>query len=79
MMNNYMLELVTPVADLIGYLEKAEFNLVNIPVQFLTLQVHFDNMQAKCYIHNKFIDVAVYIVSKQYNTVLPTPSGPKYL
>ena len=66
MMNDYMLELETPVADLIGYLEKAETNLVNIAVQFLTLQVHFDNMEAKCYIHNKFIDVAVGIVSKWY-------------
>ena len=36
-MNDYMLELVTPVADLIGYLEKAETNLANIVVQFLTL------------------------------------------
>ena len=57
-----MLELVTPVADLIGYLEKDETNLANIVVQFLTLQVHFDIMEAKCYIHNKFIDVAVGIV-----------------
>ena len=67
MMNNYMLELVTPAADLIGYLEKAETNLANIAVHFLTLQVHFDNMEAKCYIHNKFIDIAVGIVSKQYD------------
>ena len=66
MMNDYMLELVTPVADLIVYLEKAETNLADIAVQFLTLQVHFDNMEAKCYICNKFIDVAVGIVSKQY-------------
>ena len=66
MMNDYMLELVTPVADLIGHLEKAEANLANIAVQFLTLQVHFDNMEAKCYIHNKFIDVVVGIVSKWY-------------
>ena len=57
MMNDYMLELVTPVADLIGYWEKAEAILANIAVQFLTLQVHFDNMEAKCYICNKFIDV----------------------
>ena len=64
MMNGYMLELVTPVADLIGYLEKAETNLANIVVQFLTLQVHFDNMASKCFICNKFIDVAVGIVSK---------------
>ena len=35
MMNDYMLELVTPVADLIGYLEMAETNLANIVVQFL--------------------------------------------
>ena len=63
MMNDYMLELVTPVADLIGYLGKAETYLANIFVQFLTLQVHFDNMEAKCYICNKFIDVAVGIVS----------------
>ena len=55
MMNDNMLELVTPVADLIGYLEKAETNLADIVVQFLTLQVHFDIMEAKCYIHNKFI------------------------
>ena len=66
MMNDNMLELVTPVADLIGYLEKAETYLANIVVQFLTLQVHFDNMEAKCYIHNKFIDVALGIVSKWY-------------
>ena len=66
MMNDYMLELVSLVADLIGYLEKAETNLANIVVQFLTLQVHFDNMDPKCYIHNKFIDVAVGIVSKWY-------------
>ena len=66
MMNDHMLELVTPVADLIGYLEKAETNLANIVVQFLTLQVHFDNLEAKCNIHNKFIDVAVGIVSKCY-------------
>ena len=45
MMNDNMLELVTPVADLIGYLEKAETNLADIVVQFLTLQVHFDNME----------------------------------
>ena len=63
MMNDYMLELVTMVADLIGYLEKAE---TNIAVQFLTLQVQFGNMEAKCYICNKFIDVAVGIVSKWY-------------
>ena len=37
MMNDYMLELVTLVADLIGYLEKAETNLADIAVQFLTL------------------------------------------
>ena len=67
MMNNYMLELVTLVADLIGYLEKAETNLANIAVHFLTLQVHFDNMEAKCYICNKFIDIAVGLVSKWYN------------
>ena len=66
MMNDNMLELVTPVANLIGYLEKAETNLANTVVQFLTLQVHFDIMEAKCYICNKFIDVAVGIVSKQY-------------
>ena len=66
MMNDYMLELVTLVADLTGYLEKAETNLADIVVQFLPLQVHFDNMEAKCYIHNKFIDVAVGIVSKHY-------------
>ena len=67
MMNDYMLELVRLVADLIGYLEKAETNLANIARQFLTLQVHFDNMEAKCYICNEFIDVAVGIVSnKQY-------------
>ena len=66
MMNDYMLELVALVADLIGYLEKAETNLANIVVQFLTLPVHFDNMEAKCYIHNKFIDVAVGIVPKSY-------------
>ena len=66
MMNDYKLELVTMVADLIGYLEKAETNLANIAVQFLTLQVHFGNMEAKCYICNKFIDVAVGIVSKWY-------------
>ena len=66
MMNDFMLELVTLVADLIGYLEKAKSNLANIAVQLLTLQVHFDNMEAKCYIHNKFIDVAVGIVSKWY-------------
>ena len=66
MMNDNMVELVTPVADLIGYLEKAETNLANIVVQFLTLQVHFDIMEEKCYIHNKFIGVAVGIVSKQY-------------
>ena len=65
-MNNNMLELVTPIADLIGYLEKAETNLANIAVHFFTLQVHFDNMEAKCYICNKFIDVAVGIVSKWY-------------
>ena len=47
MMNDYMLEFVTQVADLIGYLEKAETNLANIAVKFLTLQVHFDNMKAK--------------------------------
>ena len=41
-MNDYMLELVTPVADLIVYLEKAETNLSNIAIQFLTLQVYFD-------------------------------------
>ena len=46
MMNDYMVELVTPVADLIGYLEKEETNLANIAVHFLTLQVHFDNMEA---------------------------------
>ena len=63
-MNDYMLELVTRVADLIGYLEKAETNLADLVVQFLTLQVHFDNMEAKCYICNKFIDVAVGSVSK---------------
>ena len=40
MMNDNMLELVTLVADLIGYLEKAETNLANIVVQFPTLQVH---------------------------------------
>ena len=67
MMNGYMLELVALVADLIGYLEKAETNLANITVQFLTLQVHFDNMEAKHYICNKFIDIAVGIVSKWYN------------
>ena len=72
MMNDNMLELVTPVADLIGYLEKAETNLANIVVQFLTLQVHFDIMEAKVYIHNKFIDIAVGIVSKWYKTVLLT-------
>ena len=66
MMNYYMLELVTLVADLIGYLEKAETNLADIAVQFLTLQVHFDNMESKCYICNKFIVIAVGIVSKQY-------------
>ena len=66
MMNNYMLELVTLVADLIGCLEKVETNLAAIAVQFLTLQILFDNMEAKCYIHNKFIDVAVAIVSKWY-------------
>ena len=66
MMNDYMFELVTPVADLIRYLENTETNLADIAVQFLTLQVHFDNMEAKCYIHNKFIDVAVSIVSKWY-------------
>ena len=66
MMNDYMLELVTPGADLIRYLEKAKTSLADIAVQFLTLQVHFDNMEAKCYIHNKFIDVAVGIVSKWY-------------
>ena len=64
MMSDYMLELVTLVADLIGYSEKAETNLASIVVQFLTLQIHFDNMEAKCYICNKFIDVAVGIVSK---------------
>ena len=52
--------------DLIGYLEKAETNPADITVQFLTLQVHFDNMEAKCYICNKFIDVAVGIISKWY-------------
>ena len=67
MMNDYMLELVTLVADLIGYLEKAETNLANIAVQFLTLQVHSDNMEANHYICNKFIDIAVGIVSKWYN------------
>ena len=67
MMNDYMLELVTPVADLIGYLEKAETNLADFAVQFLTLQVHFDNMEAKCYIHNKFFDITGGIVSKWYN------------
>ena len=66
MMIDNMLELVTLVADLIGYLEKAEINLTDIVVQFLTLQVHFDSMEEKCYICNKFIDVAVGIVSKQY-------------
>ena len=66
MMNDYMHGLVTPVADLIWYLEKAETSLANIAVQFLSLQVHFDNMEAKCYIHNKFTDVAVGIVSKWY-------------
>ena len=66
MMNDNMLELVTPVADLIGYLEMAETNLANIAVQFLTLQVHFDIMEAKCFICNKFIDVAVGFVSKWY-------------
>ena len=45
MMNDNMLELVTLVADLIGYLENAETNLGNIVVQFLTLQVHLDNME----------------------------------
>ena len=66
MMNDYTFELVTPVADLIRYLENTESNLADIAVQFLTLQVHFDNMEAKCYIPNKFIDVAVSIVSKWY-------------
>ena len=66
MMNDYMLESVAPVADLIGYLEKAGTNLANIAVQFLTLQVDSDNMEAEFYIHNKFIDVAVGIVSKWY-------------
>ena len=66
MMNDNMLELVTPVADLIGYLEKAETNLANIVVQFPTLQVHFNIMEEKCYICNKFIDVAVGVVSKWY-------------
>ena len=47
-------------------LEKAETNLANIVVQFLTIQVHFDIMEAKCYICNKFINVAVGIVSKWY-------------
>ena len=50
MINDYMLELATPVPDLMGYLEKAEANLADIAVQFLTLQVHFDNMEAKHYI-----------------------------
>ena len=36
MMNDNMLELVTLVADLVQYLEKAETNLANIVVQFLT-------------------------------------------
>ena len=66
MMNDNMLELVAPVADLIGCLEKAETNLANIVVPFLTLQVHFDIMEEKCYICNKFIDVVVGIVSKWY-------------
>ena len=66
MMNDNILQGVTPAADLIGYLEKAETYLANIVVQFLTLQAHFDLMEAKCYICNKFIDVAVGIVSKQY-------------
>ena len=66
MMNDYMLELVTPVADLIGYLEKSETKLANIAVQFLTLEVHFDIIEAKYCICNKFIDVAVGIVSKWY-------------
>ena len=44
MMNDNMLELVTLVADLIGYLEKAETNLADIVVQFHTLQVHFDTI-----------------------------------
>ena len=66
MMNDNMLELVTLVADLIGHIENAETNLADIVVQFLTLPVHFDNMEAKCYICNKFIDVAVGIVSKWY-------------
>ena len=73
MMNNFMLELVTLVADLIGYLEKTETNLANIAIQFLTLQVHFDNIEAKCYICNKFIDVAVGIVSEQYRQYFLDP------
>ena len=66
MMNDNMLELETRVADLIGYLEKSGTNHANIVFQFLTLQVHFDIMEAKCYICNKFIDVDVGIVSKWY-------------
>ena len=64
MMNYNMLEFIASVTDLIWYLQKAETNLANIVVQFLTLQVHFDIMEAKCYICNKFIDVAVGILSK---------------
>ena len=54
LMNDYMLELVALVADLIGYLEKAETNIADIAVEFLTLQINFDNMEAKHYICNKF-------------------------
>ena len=73
MMNDYMLELVTLVADLIGNSEKAETGLAESAVEFLSLQDHFHNMEAKCYICNRLIDVAVGIVSKQYKQYFLCP------
>ena len=48
MMNDYLQDLGTPEADLIGFLEKTETNLAHIAVQFIMLEVHFNKMEMKC-------------------------------
>ena len=63
--NKDLVKIMSPLADLIGNLEKASTTLADIYVQFIKLHVYYKNMSLDLFYRNAFVSEAQKLLSKR--------------
>ena len=64
--NSDLVDIIKPIADVIGELEKSTTNLADIVLQFLKLQIAYDCIAARTIMRNPFVNDAILKLSRRY-------------